>query len=45
MGAGGRGAKGQEDFEHDTPSYLITEENGSELVGELPKVAPAVIGE
>ena len=45
MGAGGRGARGEEDFEHDTPSYLITQENGSELVGELPKVAPAVIGE
>ena len=45
MGAGGRGAKGQDGYEHDTPSYLITEENGSELVGELPKVAPAVIGE
>jgi hypothetical protein len=45
MAGGGRGAKGEEDFEHNTPSYLITEENGSELVGELPKVAPAVIGE
>ena len=45
MGAGGRGARGEEDFEHNTPSYLITEENGSELVGELPRVAPAVIGE
>jgi hypothetical protein len=45
MGGGRGGGKGEEDFEHNTPSYLITEENGSELVGELPKVAPAVIGE
>jgi uncharacterized protein YukE len=42
---GGRGAKGEEDFEHSTPSYLITDEHGSEIVGTLPMVSPAVIGE
>jgi hypothetical protein len=41
---GGRGGKGEDDYEHNTPSYLITEENGSELVGEMPAVAPPVIG-
>ncbi|MGZ4557870.1 MAG: hypothetical protein ACXVGB_04490 [Mycobacteriaceae bacterium] len=44
MGGGGAG-KGDEDYEHNTPSYLITQEHGSEIVGELPRVSPAVIGE
>ncbi|WP_187776285.1 hypothetical protein [Antrihabitans cavernicola] len=39
---GGRG-KGDEDGEHKTPSYLITLENGNNLIGDLPKVAPPVI--
>jgi hypothetical protein len=44
MGGGGAG-KGDDDYEHNTPSYLITQEHGSEIVGELPRVSPAVIGE
>lgn len=47
-GMGGMGAgrgKGADDYEHDTPSYLITQEHGSEIVGELPRVSPPVIGE
>lgn len=44
MGAG-RGGQGEQDNEHNTPSYLITDEHGSEIVGVLPAVAPAVIGE
>ena len=42
---GGRGGRGEEDYEHNTPSYLISDDNGSEIVGKLPPVAPAVIGE
>lgn len=45
MGAGGaRGAGGDDDTEHQTPGYLITLENGNELIGKMPAVAPAVIG-
>lgn len=42
---GGRGAGGKGDEEHETASYLISEDNGNEIVGELPKTAPPVIGE
>jgi len=45
MGAPARGAGGGDDLEHNTPSYLITQEHGSEIVGALPLVAPPVIGE
>ncbi|NLG54447.1 MAG: hypothetical protein GX542_02170 [Rhodococcus sp.] len=45
MGAGGaRGAGGNDDTEHQTPGYLITLENGNELIGKMPTVAPPVIG-
>lgn len=43
-GAGARG-QGGEDKEHKTPGYLINEDNGNELIGELPTVGPSVIGE
>jgi hypothetical protein len=42
---GGRGAKGGEDAEHQTATYLVNEDNGSEIVGDLPLTAPPVIGE
>ncbi len=41
---GGRGGNKKEDEEHETPSYLITEEHGDEIVGDLPPTAPPVIG-
>ncbi|MCX5042275.1 hypothetical protein OG921_03590 [Aldersonia sp. NBC_00410] len=44
--AGGHGArgKGDEDKEHRSPGYLVTVDNGKELIGEMPKIAPPVIG-
>nr|WP_235214671.1 hypothetical protein [Rhodococcus opacus] len=45
MGAPGRaGGNGDSDTEHRTPSYLITVDNGNELIGTLDPVAPPVIG-
>jgi uncharacterized protein YukE len=46
MGGGGAGAGkgGGEDKEHKTPDYLITLDNGNELIGKLPLVSPPVIG-
>ncbi|MFC0434921.1 hypothetical protein [Kutzneria buriramensis] len=45
-GAAGRGGKREEDKEHKTAAYLINEDNGSEVVGDLPPSLPAggVIG-
>ncbi|MCJ0892537.1 hypothetical protein [Rhodococcus sp. ARC_M5] len=42
-GAGARGA-GDNDGEHATPGYLVDVSNGSELIGDLPLVAPPVLG-
>ncbi|WP_415971671.1 hypothetical protein [Rhodococcus sp. 077-4] len=42
-GAGARGA-GDNDSEHATPGYLVDVSNGSELIGDLPLVAPPVLG-
>ncbi|MFC9551753.1 hypothetical protein ACFTWF_12960 [Rhodococcus sp. NPDC056960] len=46
MGAPGRGpaGNGDGDTEHQTPSYLITVDNGNDLIGKLDPVAPPVIG-
>ncbi|MFG1782916.1 PPE domain-containing protein [Rhodococcus oryzae] len=44
MAPGGARANGDDDTEHKTPSYLVNVDNGNELVGRLPKVAPPVIG-
>ncbi|MFI6431402.1 hypothetical protein [Rhodococcus oryzae] len=44
MAPGGSRANGDDDTEHKTPSYLVNVDNGNELVGRLPKVAPPVIG-
>ncbi|GAA4479380.1 hypothetical protein GCM10023094_24400 [Rhodococcus olei] len=40
------GARGREDgdTEHTTPGYLVTVDNGNDLVGTLPLVAPPVLG-
>jgi hypothetical protein len=43
MGAG-RGA-GASDDQHDTADYLVTELNGNRIIGDIPDVAPAVLGE
>lgn len=42
--AGGRGP-GDDDKMHETPGYLITLDNGNELIGDLPMVTPPVLGE
>ncbi|AOW93987.1 hypothetical protein BFN03_18535 [Rhodococcus sp. WMMA185] len=47
VGMGGIGAaraQGGDDKEHQTPDYLINVDNGNELIGKLPPVAPPVIG-
>ncbi|MDF3308964.1 hypothetical protein P3H15_28535 [Rhodococcus sp. T2V] len=45
MGAPGRaGGNSEGDTEHQTPSYLITVDNGNDLIGKLDPVAPPVIG-
>lgn len=36
--------KGDDDKEHKTASYLVNVDNGNQLVGKMPKVAPPVIG-
>lgn len=45
-GMGGAGAKGQgdEDKEHKSADYLVTEENTNEIIGDMPMVAPPTIG-
>jgi hypothetical protein len=43
-GAPGAAKGGGEDNEHKTPDYLITLDNGNELIGKLPLVSPPVIG-
>ncbi|MFD9683429.1 hypothetical protein ACFWAD_26390 [Rhodococcus sp. NPDC059969] len=43
--APGRGQGQDEDSVHDTPGYLVTVENGNALIGDLPMVSPAVLGE
>ncbi|BAX96582.1 hypothetical protein MSTE_01253 [Mycobacteroides stephanolepidis] len=44
-GAHGRGGKGEDDDEHQTPEFLINWDNGNELFGDLPKASPGVIGD
>ncbi|MFC7451232.1 PPE domain-containing protein [Rhodococcus daqingensis] len=44
MAPGGARGGGDEDTEHRTPGYLVSVQNGSELIGDLPKVAPPVLG-
>ncbi|MCZ4517346.1 hypothetical protein O4220_02390 [Rhodococcus ruber] len=44
MGAGGARGSGDNDTDHATPGYLVDVSNGSELIGDLPLVAPPVLG-
>ncbi|MGU3292471.1 hypothetical protein [Williamsia sp. M5A3_1d] len=44
MGARGAGGQKEEDGKHKAARYLQSSENGEEIVGELPDVAPTVIG-
>jgi PPE family len=41
---GGQGRKKEEDKEHRTAAYLVNEDNGNEIVGDLPPTVPPVIG-
>lgn len=41
---GGAGAGKKDDKEHETASYLVTQDNGNEIVGDLPATVPPVIG-
>ncbi|WP_112275631.1 hypothetical protein [Lentzea terrae] len=45
-GMGGQGQKGQgeDDLEHKSADYLVTEENTNEIIGDMPMVAPPTIG-
>lgn len=43
-GMGGGRGKGDDDKEHKTADYLVNIDNGNELIGKMPKVAPPVIG-
>ncbi|MET9627743.1 PPE domain-containing protein [Lentzea sp. NPDC006480] len=45
-GMGGHGQKGQgeDDLEHKSADYLVTEENTNEIIGDMPMVAPPTIG-
>jgi hypothetical protein len=46
MGAAGAGkGAGASDDQHETADYLVTELNGSQIIGEIPDVAPPVLGE
>ncbi|PXW31032.1 UNVERIFIED_CONTAM: hypothetical protein DES50_106164 [Williamsia faeni] len=48
MGGGGMGAgrgAGASDDQHEAADYLVTELNGTRIIGEMPAVAPAVLGE
>lgn len=44
MGAAGARGAGDNDGDHATPGYLVDVSNGSELIGDLPLVAPPVLG-
>lgn len=39
------GANRDDGATHTTPGYLISIDNGNELIGPLPKVAPPVLGD
>lgn len=43
--AGAARGAGVADENHDVPDYLVTEDNGQQVVGEVPDVAPPVIGD
>jgi hypothetical protein len=45
MGAGARGGRGEADKERRSAAYLVDEQHGNVIVGDLPLTAPPVIGE
>ncbi|MGH3621460.1 MAG: hypothetical protein ACRDQ5_06675, partial [Sciscionella sp.] len=45
MPMAGRGGTKDEDQEHRTAGFLVDEEHGNEIVGDIEAVAPPVIGE
>jgi uncharacterized protein YukE len=44
MGGHGQKGEGEDDLEHKSADYLITEENTNEIIGDMPMVAPPTIG-
>lgn len=42
-GLGGGAARQEEDDEHATPTYLVNEDNGDQIIGDLPRTPPSVI--
>jgi hypothetical protein len=44
MGAHGQKGEGEDDLEHKSADYLVTEENTNEIIGDMPMVAPPTIG-
>lgn len=45
MGAAGTGrGAGASEEQHEVPDYLVTEDNGQQVVGQTPDVVPAVLG-
>ena len=44
MGGHGKKGEGEDDLEHKSADYLVTEENTNELIGDMPMVAPPTIG-
>ena len=43
-GMGGARGRGEDDEEHESPSYLVNDDNMSDWIGPLPPTAPPVIG-
>ncbi|WP_124710640.1 hypothetical protein [Gordonia insulae] len=43
-GAGTARGAGASNEEHQVPDYLVTEDNGQQVVGDVPDVVPAVLG-
>jgi uncharacterized protein YukE len=44
MGGHGQEGEGEDDIEHKSADYLVTEENTNEIIGDMPMVAPPTIG-
>ncbi|MCK2240515.1 MULTISPECIES: WXG100 family type VII secretion target [unclassified Crossiella] len=45
LAPGGAAGRGEEDKEHETAEYLVNEDNLNDLIGDLGRVSPPVIGE
>jgi len=43
-GVGGAAGRKEADEEHKSAAYLVTEENGGQIIGDLPSTTPPVIG-